>query len=102
VFEIGQQVACVNDDWVPSHNFAIPPGLPYKGGVYTIYGFRGDDDWDDRLFLKLEEYKLCYSFLAEHFKPVRKTSIEVFNKALLARPMPPPKPLMRERRKSLT
>jgi len=97
MFEIGQQVVCVYEGpWIDCVTWESPPGpVPYARGVYTIAGIELCDF--GRVGLAFEE--LIWSrpsggratFDSTCFRPVRKTSIEVFREILVK----PPKVLER-------
>jgi hypothetical protein len=83
MFEIGQQVVCINDSWYP-----VPENVAVRGGVYTIRGCR---TYWNRGWLVFEELVNPQQptllggmnephFIADHFRPVKKTNIEVFTK----------------------
>lgn len=107
-FEIGQQVVCVRDDWMPSHGY-LPPNLPVKDQVYTIRGmFEAPWMFEQELWLLFEElynpswYPPAMSmsgepgFCSDRFRPVRKTSIEDLKKLCVDPPKSPVKRRARE------
>jgi hypothetical protein len=90
MFEIGQQVVCLSGDWVFELSNEPPENAPVPGQAYTIRGFhREPDGW---LGLRLEEIYIPRpngpepAFNVAGFRPVRKTSIEDFNKLLVTPP----------------
>ena len=52
MFEIGQQVVCIDDRWDPQGR-AVHETFPVKGGVYTIREM--STAYDGRLALRFEE-----------------------------------------------
>jgi hypothetical protein len=89
MFHVGQKVVCVDE-----FDFIEPDEVPpVKGHVYTI---RGMTDKGEGLFIVLEEivnlprqYDEGFAeaeFDAECFRPVRTTSIEIFERMLTQLP----------------
>lgn len=95
MFEIGQQVVCI-EDW-PLTDATYISHTPIKGQIYTIRGFCKEAmDIYDVPYIYLEELinPIVYgadtqcepAFLGLNFRPVRKTSIEVFTSLLVPSP----------------
>lgn len=86
MFHVGQQVVCVDDSrWVYD-----PTRVPFplrRGCIYTVAGIEVDDEG---CFLFLEEVPPCKthdgSFRSSRFRPVRKTSIDIFTAMLAPTP----------------
>ena len=86
MFDIGQQVVALDH----GNRNAYPGPVPTKGCVYTIANiYRAEDD---TLMLELAEFPSpaedgwYAGFVASYFRPLRKTSIEVFTKLLAPAP----------------
>lgn len=92
LFFVGQRVVCIDDDW--DHDDDCK-NYPVKGCVYTIRGFGDSPDPGESIFLE-EIVNPPYdypqwgrwepSFLIERFRPVKNTSIEVFQSLLAPTP----------------
>ena len=94
MFEIGQQVVCIWDDWRPKPDGERPFIPAVKGQVYTI------KEWfeaythcpiagipiGDHLFLVFKETGNT-GFMSYFFRPVRKTDISIFNGLLVDPPV---------------
>ena len=93
MFEVGQQVVCIQDDW-----YVLPEDrphkrhLPVKGMVYTIRGFVTVTGLH-LLFFELRNPTVTYidgttecSFAASMFKPVKKTDISSLVALLKTKP----------------
>lgn len=90
MFEIGQQVICISDNW---HYRLYQEKMPYKGGIYTIRGFNNRMEMLGLFFEEIINPILPYdegleevSFHSVSFRPVKKTSIEVFRNLLVSTP----------------
>jgi hypothetical protein len=95
-FYVGQQVVCVNDQFSPWEYWrrAIRT-FPTLNSVYTIRIIRRGEDYGRPPFAAFCFYELINtpvlfragyfepSFLSEYFRPVGKTSIELFEKLLV-------------------
>lgn len=95
MFEIGQMVVCVQASWDSIHikQWELYLGhklnLPYVGQILTIRNFYAFED-DGALGLVFQEIRNPYiekwnfeaSFSHTHFKPVKKTNIDVFTSML--------------------
>lgn len=86
IWQPGVECVCINDDWPPcdEHGIPGPSSKPIKGNIYTVTRvvFRRSG----RCGLMFPQW----SHLAWHsakFRPVKKTSIEVFNQILLTAPI---------------
>lgn len=98
MFEIGQQVVCVNDDWSYCPTRDLFSELPTLRGVYTISRIAEQYGWLWLVFWELtnphpqwKDWEGC--FRASHFRPVRKTSIEDLKKLCVDPPKAPVKPV---------
>lgn len=85
MFEIGQQVVCINDKWTIEGNHI----RPVRGCVYTIRSFRVLDDCLGLRFEEIVNPSIQFSdgyfevsFISDFFRPVRKTNIDVFTQIL--------------------
>ena len=76
-------VVCVNGVWIEILTNRLPPNSPVKGGVYTVVG-RCIHDGVDGYFLA--EFPSDTTWAVDQFRPVRRTSIEVFRKLLAPTP----------------
>ena len=82
-FHVGQQVVCIRDDW---RYLYIGEVAPIKGSIYTIRKIR---DRVEKTWLLFEEFSNPVrrglrepGFDANFFRPVRTTSIEIFERLL--------------------
>lgn len=89
MFDLGQQVVCIEKESDGRSNGYMGP-VPVEGQVYTIENiYRASDE---TLMLELVELPSPRDemwdagFCASCFRPVRKTSIEVFTKLLAPLP----------------
>ncbi len=92
MFEIGQQVVCINDDWtkIPISLLKIEGSLPFKNQILTIKDIKKFPKHNDALGLSFNEiyvsWKSVYSgegfWNATHFRPVKKTDISIFTEML--------------------
>lgn len=88
MFELGQQVVCIRDDigW-PGYDGKMYPG-PVKNQIVTIRAIADYKFMGLELGLHFQEFvtmttpTIEASYAAKFFKPVKKTSIEVFTKML--------------------
>lgn len=103
MFDIGQQVVCLRDDWDPEQVKRQGVGrLPSKDRIYTIRSIMAEIP--GHLGLRFEEIFLAPapgyvdepSWDAANFRPLRKTSIEVFTKLLAPTPLTRGKPKQKE------
>jgi hypothetical protein len=88
MLHIGQKVVCIQEGWRPLLNSRMPAVTPRKGSVYTIHDM---ERWPigGWLALALSEIDADTFFCAAHFRPVRTTSIEVFEHLLVTPPKAP-------------
>jgi len=81
MFQIGQKVSCVDDDFSPgfagrSGTTIHPNRLPFKGGVYEVIGIaEADEDGPEQIMLAefsdIEPgQKSPVSFAPERFRPI--------------------------------
>ena len=93
-FFIGQEVVCVDDRF--DEDIKALHMLPVLNNIYTIRGV--DVFFDDQPTCVLEEVKNDeifsygygmkeFQFFLWHFKPLKKTSIETFEKLLTSLPL---------------
>lgn len=83
MFEVGQQVVCINDAWRHLTGGSVPNPAPYLGQVVTIsdaHQILG------RCWLVIEGFGERYGWAADYFRPVRKTDISCFTKLLAPTP----------------
>jgi hypothetical protein len=86
-FHVGQQVVCVDDQWDDDDQVE----RPVRGRVYTIRSIIGSLDClqlveiSNRPKRYREGYAEC-AFFSRRFRPLRKTSIEVFERMLIKAP----------------
>lgn len=84
-YSVGQQVVCVDDDWVD-----LTPGArtPVLGGIYTISYILplSPIETERDLSFRLAEIYSINSWYHWHFRPVKKTDISEFLK--LSNPTP--------------
>lgn len=89
MFEIGGQVVCIigNDGyWYDFRTQTPTPGPhPQKGGVYTIRWITTYPGCK-ALGFDFEEILGDNQYRSDHFRPVKKTSIEIFTKVLAPAP----------------
>jgi hypothetical protein len=92
---VGTVVVCIHGDWRASPYGEV---LPYRGQILTVRDVLpgpAGDPLEDNLFLRFVEivnpphYAGCWgaeydeaTFRIEHFRPVRKTDISLFEKLL--------------------
>ena len=88
MFHIGQQVVCIDDP-----NPDVPMSGLYRGGVYTISEiFSARARRGIVVQFQFEELqwngnaKYIHGFWSGSFRPVKKTSIEIFTKLLAPTP----------------
>ena len=89
-FHIGQQVVCVNDCFSPRPYWRqAVRAFPRVGSIYTIREICEEDGLVGFMFEEIvnrrAHFKSGYdepAFNSRNFRPVRKTSIEVFRKLL--------------------
>jgi hypothetical protein len=101
MFEIGQQVVCIVADWCEGCTCGgkncTPYKFPIKGFVYTIRAIGpssdpefNDPDWVgvtlEEIVNPLDEDNKEILFCTDGFRPIKKTSIDVFRQMLTPRP----------------
>lgn len=94
--KVGDQVVCIRDDWRDSSLQCVQ--LPHVQGIYTIRDTLIEEWKGERiLYLHFEEvrnpiswYGVEPGFIAEWFRPVRRTDISVLRSLLVN----PPKELV--------
>jgi len=95
-FDVGQQVVCVDDHFDPWPYWRRTlRAFPKLNSVYTIRKILRGEDYGAEPFVSFCFYEIVSpvalfdygyfepSFLCKYFRPVRKTSIEVFEKLLV-------------------
>jgi hypothetical protein len=87
-FHVGQMVVCVR--FIPSDAFDIPGAIPAVGSVYTVgfvtLDFRGIEAIGLVELPGQSDCGLPIGFIASHFRPVKQTSIEIFQQMLVNPP----------------
>jgi hypothetical protein len=91
-FHVGQQVVCISVKWLPGRNelwYRTIRTFPKLNGVYTIREIRVVDDLIGFCFEEFVNPCAYFSrgylepcFKSQNFRPVRKTSISVFERLL--------------------
>jgi hypothetical protein len=97
-FDVGQQVVCVNDAFSPCPYWRrAVSALPKLGMVYTIRSIREAHGLIGLCFFEIVSPHAHFSegyvepaFNSKNFRPVRHTSIAVFEEILLDAPAPAP------------
>jgi hypothetical protein len=96
-FHVGQQVVCVDDDYTNHPAWVVVPNRPVRGSVYTIrevceVTYETGPDIGLRL-IEVVNAPICWrdgvaehAFHRQRFRPLRKTSIEVFERMLIKAP----------------
>lgn len=90
MFHIGQLVVCIDDSHNPNRlHLSHDETIPTKGMIYTIRGFletpSGVGVYLEEIINKPKMYAqgmLEVAFRQERFRPIQKTSIEVFTAIL--------------------
>lgn len=75
-FHVGQEVVCVDDRPTPLRW----PKPPTKGAHYTVTELRHDGE--KCILINVAEHTPTFGWYAHRFRPVRKTSIEIFTSML--------------------
>lgn len=87
MFDIGQQVVCIDDRLYPGE----PGPHVVKGAVYTISSINREHTFTTLLFHEFAVNVVegwCVGYLAECFRPLRKTDISALTKILKRRQNP--------------
>jgi hypothetical protein len=90
-FQVGQQVICISDDWLPNELWRrTVRTFPQVNSIYTIreihygsklFGFCFYEFVNPRAHFKNGYHEPA--FKSQNFRPVRKTSIDLFEKLLV-------------------
>ena len=90
MFDIGQQIVCVDDNFEYTYWSSIII-LPIKNMIYTIRGIIPPNKYKKEATVVLEEIvnpiiveagNVEYSWYFWHFRPVKKTNIDIFREIL--------------------
>ena len=90
-FSIGQQVVCVNDVFSPNPYWrSTVRAFPKLNGIYTIREIREAGDLRGFCFYEISNPPAHFAkgylepaFNSRNFRPVRETSIEIFERMLV-------------------
>lgn len=86
-FHIGEQVVCIvrNSGWYANHDGSEPISAPIKGRIYTVAAvLPGGANDPAEVYLAFEE--IAEEWEAYGFRPVKKTSIDIFTSMLTPAP----------------
>jgi hypothetical protein len=90
-FQVGQQVICVSDSWLPNELWhRTVRTFPQLNSIYTIHEIRRGASLIGFCFCEFVNPRAHFrsgclepAFKSQNFRPVRKTSIELFERLLV-------------------